>query len=182
VTGRILGIVVCAAGPAGQVGRLVELARIDGWIVRIAVTPSATGFVDVAALADQSGAAVRSDYRACGEAGPRLSEADAILVAPATYNTINKLATGVNDNYALNVVAEAIGRGKVVVVMPFVNAALAARRPFRAAVESLRSEGVTVLLGPGQWEPHPPGGGDDRRDSFPWWLGLEAAVPVSGTR
>jgi hypothetical protein len=174
MNGRTLCIVVCAAGPAAQVGRLVELARIDGWGVWIVATPAAIGFIDVVALADQSGAAVRSEYRAPGEPGPRSSEADAVMVAPATYNTINKLATGVNDNYALNVVAEAIGRGRTVVIMPFVNAALADRRPFRAAVDSLRSEGVSVVLGPGQWEPHRPGEGDTRLDGFPWQLGLAA--------
>jgi phosphopantothenoylcysteine synthetase/decarboxylase len=177
MTGRTLCIVVCAAGPAAQVGRLVELARADGWTVRIVATPAAIRFIDAVALADQSGAAVRSEYRAPGESGPRSSEADAIVVAPATYNTINKLATGVNDNYALNVVAEAIGRGRRVVVLPFVNAALAARRPFRAAVDSLRSEGVRVMLGPGQWEPHQPGEGGVRVDGFPWQLGLAAVSP-----
>src|SRR4051794_6209188 len=133
---RTLCVVVCGAGPAGQVGRLVGLAQIEGWTVRLVATPTATGFIDADALTAQSGASVRSDYRAADESGPRSSAADAVVVAPATYNTINKLATGVNDTYALNVVSEAIGRGRPVVIMPFVNAALAARRPFLAAVDS----------------------------------------------
>lgn len=37
-----------------------------------------------------------------------LPHADVILVAPATYNTINKWALGVTDNYALGILAEAL--------------------------------------------------------------------------
>ena len=68
-------------------------------------------------------------------------------VAPATFNFVNKLAAGIADDYALGVVAEAIGMGKPVAVMPVVDAALGSRAPFRRAVESLRAEGVTVLRG-----------------------------------
>lgn len=65
-----------------------------------------------------------------GQTGPRtLPTTDTVIVAPATYNTINKLALGISDNYALGSLAEAIGRRTPIVVVPFVNAALAARRP-----------------------------------------------------
>jgi hypothetical protein len=179
MTSRTLCIVVCAAGPANQVGRLVQQAQREGWTVRVVATPAAMGFIDGEALAEASGAPVRHDYRMPGEPGPRSSTADAIIVAPATYNTINKLATGVNDTYALNVVAEAIGRGGPVAILPFVNAALAARRPFVAAVESLRTEGVHVVLGPDEWMPHEPGDGDSKIGSFPWHLALSAAAAGS---
>jgi hypothetical protein len=135
-------------------------------------------FLDAQALAEQCGSPVRSDYRTDGDPGPRSSATDAVIVAPGTYNSINKLAAGINDTYALNVVAEAIGRGTPVAILPFVNAALAARRPFQQAVESLRTEGVRVLLGPDQWQPHPPGRGDERLDDFPWHLTL-AAIRVT---
>ena len=174
MTPRNLCIVVCAAGPANHVGRLVQQAQREAWTVRLVATPAATGFIDREALAETSGAPVRHDYRTPGEPGPRSSTADAIIVAPATYNTINKLATGVNDTYALNVVAEAIGRGRPVAILPFVNAALVARRPFAAAVESLRAEGVHVVFGPDEWMPHEPGDGNSKIDSFPWHLALSA--------
>jgi phosphopantothenoylcysteine synthetase/decarboxylase len=176
---RTLCIVVCGAGPASRVHVLVDHAQLDGWTVRIVATPTAVTFLDAEALAEQSGSPVRSDYRTDGEPGARSSAADAVIVAPGTYNSINKLAAGINDTYALNVVAEAIGRGTPVAILPFVNAALAVRRPFQQAVESLRQEGVRVLLGPDQWQPHPPGRGDERLDDFPWHLAL-AAIGVAG--
>jgi hypothetical protein len=118
---------------------------------------------------------VRSEYRAPGEAPTlTLPEASAVVVAPATYNSVCKLALGISDTYALGVLAEAIGRGVPVAVLPFVKAALAARKPFVSAVESLRGEGVHVVFGPGQWVPHPPGTGGKRIASFPWAAVLDA--------
>lgn len=110
---------------------------------------------------------------------PKPPRADAIIVAPATYNTINKFAQGIADTYALGLLAEAPGLGIPVVVLPFVNTALAARAPFRQAVEGLRVEGVIVLLGPGLFEPHAPSTGADSIDSYPWPLALEG---INSTR
>jgi hypothetical protein len=75
------------------------------------------------------------------------------------------------------------GVGVPIVVLPFVNTALAGRAPFRRSVESLRAEGVKILLGPGGFQPHPPRTGDGQIDSYPWHLGLDEAermlVPAS---
>ncbi len=88
---------------------------------------------------------------------PRSRQSDAIIVAPASYNTINKWAGGISDTYALGILAETTGLGVPTVVLPFVNSALAGRAPFRRNVESLRAEGVRILLGgPGGVQPHQP--------------------------
>jgi phosphopantothenoylcysteine synthetase/decarboxylase len=181
VTKRGLSIVVCAAGPAAEVATLIRLAQTDGWTVNLISTPSALPFLDVAALERLTGSPVRSEYRTPGS-GPRgLSVVEAVIVAPATYNTINKLAFGISDNYALGSLAEAIGRGTRVVVVPFVNAALAARLPYQRAVAILRDEGVTVMAGPEYgWEPHPPGTGDQLGTRFPWARALTEAQKPAG--
>lgn len=168
--GEVLYVIVCAAGPAQDVGRLVAMALADGWIVQIVATPSALGFIDVTALEKQTGHPVRSQYRKPDE--PKPPRADAIIVAPATFNTINKFARGIADTYALGVLSEAPGLGIPVVVLPFVNTAIAMRTPFREAVESLRAEGVRVLLGPGEFEPVPPSSEADRIDTNLWRLAL----------
>ncbi|MDL4819302.1 flavoprotein [Actinomadura opuntiae] len=167
---RVLYIIVCAAGPASDVGKLVTLARQRGWDVQIIATPSALDFIDAEALETQTGRPVRSQYRKPGE--PRSPKADAIIVAPATYNTINKWAAGISDTYALGILAEAPGLGIPVVVLPFVNTALAGRTAFRRSVEDLRAEGIHILLAPGQFEPHPPGAGGKMASIFPWDLAL----------
>ncbi|GAA0953042.1 flavoprotein [Nonomuraea longicatena] len=147
----LLQIVVCAAGPAGDVGRLVALAQDAGWTVQVVATPSALDFVDVPALERQTGRPVRSKYRKPNE--PKPPRADAIVVAPATYNTVNKFAQGIADTYALGLLAEAPGLGIPVVVLPFVNSGLAARPPFRRSVEELRADGVRVVLWPEHQDP-----------------------------
>lgn len=178
--GRMVTVVVCGAGPAPEVHRLVELAQGRGWSVGVIATPAAVPFLDVPKLEALTRNPVRSEYRMPGESRTRsLPEADALVVAPATYNTICKLALGISDTYALGTLAESIGRGVPVVILPFVNSALAGRKPFVAAVESLRAEGVRILLGPGQWVPHPPGTGGERIDSFPWAAALDAAGVTS---
>ncbi|BEL06453.1 flavoprotein [Actinoplanes sichuanensis] len=168
----VLYIIACAAGPAGEVGTLVKLAQNDGWTVQIIATPSALDFIDTAALEQQTGRPVRSRYRKPSE--PRSPRADAVIVAPATYNTINKFANGITDTYALGLLAEAPGLGIPVVILPFVNTALAARAPFRRSIRRLRDEeGIRVLYGPGEFEPHEPGTGDTVLSTYPWRLALQ---------
>jgi hypothetical protein len=65
------------------------------------------------------------------------------------------------------------GIGIPVVVLPFVNSALASRVAFRRSVETLRSEGVHILLGPDGFEPHLPRTGGSRTETFPWHLALD---------
>jgi phosphopantothenoylcysteine synthetase/decarboxylase len=163
---RVLYVIVCAAGPAAQVGRLVDLAHDRGWDVQLIATPAALDFIDIPALEAHTGRPVRSRYRTPDQ--PRSPRADAIIVAPATYNTINKWANGISDTYALGILAEAIGLQIPVAVVPFVNTALASRPPFRRSIAQLHDEGVHILLGPGHIEPHPPGTGGTRLDDFPW--------------
>lgn len=170
-TGKVLYIIVCATGAAGDVGRLVTLAQDDGWTVQIVATPSALDFIDIPALEKQTGRAVRSQYRKPDE--PRPPRADAIILAAASFNTINKFAQGIADTYALGLLAEAPGLGIPVVVLPFVNSAFATRAPFIRSVEQLRAEGIPVLLGPGQFETHPAGTGGDHLDAYPWALALK---------
>jgi phosphopantothenoylcysteine synthetase/decarboxylase len=178
---RVLSVIVCGAGPAMAIGTLVKLARDCGWTVQVVATPAALEFFDATAIESQTGSPVRSEYRTPG--APRSEISDAIIVAPATYNTINKWAQGISDTYALGVLAETTGLGVPIVVLPFVNAALASREPFRRSVEALRAEGVRILLGPGGIEPHPPHTGGTLIDSYPWHLALdEADRLLSSTR
>jgi phosphopantothenoylcysteine synthetase/decarboxylase len=48
-------------------------------------------------------------------------QADAAIVAPATFNTINKLAIGIADNLALDILHQLIGRGTLVIILLFIN-------------------------------------------------------------
>lgn len=169
--GPVLTIVTCGAGPAAELGRLVGLAHDRGWTVQVVATPAALEFFDQDVIAGATGSPVRSQYSTPGAARSLIP--DAILVAPATYNTICKWALGISDTYALGILAEMTGIGLPIAVLPFVNSALAGRTPFQRSVESLRAEGVRTLLGPGGFQPHPPRTGGSRISSYPWQLGLD---------
>jgi phosphopantothenoylcysteine synthetase/decarboxylase len=173
---RILTVVVCGAGPASTVTALIGQAIERGWTVQVVATPSALAFFDPAAIKNQTGSSVRSRYSAPG--APRSKVPDAIIVAPATYNTICKWAFGTSDTYALGILAELTGMDIPVIVLPYVNAALASRTPFRRSVESLRDEGVRILLGPDGIEPHQPRSGADP-SRFPWHLALDEADRIT---
>jgi phosphopantothenoylcysteine synthetase/decarboxylase len=163
-----LRVVVCGGGAAADVVRLVEAATARGWTVDVTATRTALEFVDAAEVARASGKPVRTTYKFAADGTRITPAADAVIVAPATFNTINKLALGIADTYALSSVADVIGRGVPTVVVPAVNEALAARRPFRRALDELRAEGVRVLFGPADgWYPGVP--------EFPWIRALDIA-------
>ena len=170
---RVLSVIVCGAGPATAISTLIKLALARDWTVQVIATPAALDFFDQAAIEQQTGSPVKSQYSKPGS--PRSAIPDAVIVAPATYNTLNQWALGISDTYALGVLAEITGLDVPIVVLPFVNSALASRSPFRHSVESLRAEGVRILLGPGGFEPHPPRMGGNLIDTYPWHLALDEA-------
>ncbi|MBZ4320223.1 flavoprotein [Streptomyces huiliensis] len=171
----VLYAIVCAAGPARDAKRLVDTAKERGWDVCVVGTPAAVegGFLDVPALEAASGRPVRSTWRREGE-GKRNPAADAVVVAPMTMNTANKWAAGIADTYALGLLAEAVGLGLPVAVLPFWSTALDAHPATRRSLEVLRGTGVRVVYGPGEWVPHAPGSGGRRLDGYPWELVVDA--------
>jgi phosphopantothenoylcysteine synthetase/decarboxylase len=68
-----------------------------------------------------------------------------VLVAPCSFNSLNKLAQGIADNLALSLTAEAIGRGTPVIVALSVNPPLFAHPRTASSIATLRSWGVSVL-------------------------------------
>jgi hypothetical protein len=175
---HVLSIVVCAAAPASSAGTLVREAVSRGWAVQVIATPSALPFLDVESLEALSGGPVRSRYSKPGDPRSRLPEA--IIVAPATFNTINQWALGIADNYALGILAEQTGLEIPIVVVPFVSQPLAARPPFQRSIRALRAEGVSVLLGPGAIVPHPVHTEAEHAGDFPWLLALDEVSGMTG--
>jgi phosphopantothenoylcysteine synthetase/decarboxylase len=163
----VLYVIACAAPPSREVGTLVRLAQGHGWDVCVLATPSAVRFMDVAGLERLTGHPVRSEYKD-PDAPDVLPPAEAIVVAPATVNTVNKWAAGICDTLALGILVEAIGLRLPVVAYPYTNAAHGAHPAFRENIERLRSWGVTML--------HEP----DRDGPLPWELTLDALESTRG--
>src|SRR5215211_7465241 len=106
-------------------------------------TPNASRTIAPRDLADVPGAQVVESYfdLAIRPRPPR----GAVLFAPCSFNSLNKLAHGIVDNLALSVVAEAIGRGTPVIVAPSLNAALLRHPRTRQSMATLRAWGVSVI-------------------------------------
>jgi phosphopantothenoylcysteine synthetase/decarboxylase len=68
-----------------------------------------------------------------------------VLVAPCSFNTLNKLAGGIADNLALSVTAEAIGRGTPVIVAPSLNAPLLRHPRVALSLATLKEWGVSIV-------------------------------------
>ena len=175
----VLYVIACAAPPAREVDKLIRPAHEAGWDVCLIATPQATKFIDAAALESMTGHPVRSEYKHPDEPDV-LPPPDAIIVAPATCNTINKWAAGISDTLALGLITEAIGKRLPVVALPFTNRAQAAHPAFERNIRDLRSWGVTVLYGPDVYPLHEPGQGGRHLDQYPWHLTLQAVTNAVG--
>jgi phosphopantothenoylcysteine synthetase/decarboxylase len=164
---RVLYIIVCAAPPARDVNKLVEMCQQQGWDVCTILTPKALAFTDAKALATLTGHPVRSEYKHPEEPDV-LPPPDAMLVAPATFNTINKWALGIADTLALGLLTEGIGKSLPIVALPSLNTAQAKHPAWTWSVERLRDCGVHILYGPGGFEPVDPGSGNEFLPAYPW--------------
>ena len=169
----VLYVFVCGSPASNDVGKLVTFAQGHGWDVCVVATPDALKFIDLPQLAALTGHPVRHQYKNPGDPDV-LPAAEAMIVAPATVNTITKWAAGIADTLALGMLVEGIGRGIPIVAMPFTNVAMAAHPAFMDAIVKLRRWGVTVLYGDDVMHLHPPGTGESRLDHFPWHLPVTA--------
>ncbi|MEW1722246.1 flavoprotein [Streptomyces sp. NPDC093109] len=160
-----------AAPPVFDVAQVIEDAQRRGWDVRLGLTPTAARWLEPqrAELERLTEGPVRSEYKMPGE--PDVwPKADAILVAPATFNTINSWALGLTSTFVVGVAAEGIGKGIPIVTMPCVNSAYAQHRRLDKSVEELRDMGVNVLYGEAGFVPNQPG----ERRPYPWATALDA--------
>ncbi|HEY6797959.1 MAG TPA: flavoprotein [Kineosporiaceae bacterium] len=147
---------------------MLAAAGADGWAVCPILRPSAAVWLQdrISALGDLAGEPVRTQFWL--PSGRSLPPADAVLVAPATANTVNKCAAGISDSLALGMLNDAIGRGLPVVLVVAAGADRA-HPAFRRSVTLLRAAGVRLLVDAGS------GGGSRTGDAgagLRWRKGL----------
>jgi phosphopantothenoylcysteine decarboxylase / phosphopantothenate---cysteine ligase len=153
---------------------VVRLATAEGHAVRVIQTHSARRFVGAASFAALSGAPVLTDeferdpLRGAfpGEPPPDhdpashlalTAAADVFLIAPASANTIAKLAHGLADNL---LTTAALGAGCPLIVAPAMNDRMWSHAATQANIALLRERGIEVLEPPtgrlataGEWGP-----------------------------
>lgn len=160
----VLYAVVCAAPPAQRVRDLVGEAHDRGHDLCLITTPTAARWLadDLTDLAALTGHPVRSAYKRPIDPDV-LPPPDALLVAPATFNTLNKWAAGISDTLALGLANESLGLGIPVTAVPCLNDALSAHPALSASLSLLRGAGVAFL------HPDPRPAPED----FPWAEALD---------
>ena len=171
----VLYVVVTAAGAARHVpSRLLPLAAERGWEVHVLATGQAlSSFPEtMQQIAEITGRPVRADFHTT--VGYSLPDPDAVIVAPATYNTITKWALGIADTYVLTRLAEQVGRNIPITAAPYVNVRFAGHPTYQGSLAVLKGWGVNVVIGPS--EPHE--SGDGAADDFPWEQVLATVTPA----
>ena len=156
----ILGLIAAAGGGVERRLRteLAEPAVARGWTLAVTVTPSAARWFAAAGELERLQALtdlpVRSEPRMPGQPKP-YPMPSAFVFAPATANSVAKLALGIADNQALTAACEALGARVPFVVRPQADASQRAHPAFAGHLKVLREAGVLVSDEPpdAPWEP-----------------------------
>ncbi|WP_290055825.1 flavoprotein [Amycolatopsis solani] len=147
---RNLGLVAGSCGGL-DVRFAAELARpaaARGWRTAITLTPTAmrwlssTGaLAEVAACTDLP---VRSDSRLPGAPRPH-PDPEVFLFAPASANSVAKLALGIADNQALTVLGDVLGAPGITIVVAYQIQDTREHHPaWQRHLDTLASAGVTL--------------------------------------
>lgn len=174
----VLGVVASGAGGVEHLRRGLVRPAIDrGWQVAVTLTPTAGAWLrrigEVDELEKLTGLPVRDQPRFPDEERPH-PPVDCFALAPASANTVAKLATGIADNQALTQVGEALGTlGLPVVVFPRVNAAHTRHPAWQRHLSALRDAEVHLVHGPEVWPLYEPREEAPARE-LPWAAMLDA--------
>lgn len=139
----------------------VRAAQQRGWDGCVITTLHGRHFLTVPLLAQLTGSPVRSEYK-MSDTPDLLPRADALLVYPASFRTINTWATGDSATLAVGLLCEYMGLGHPIVAVPHTGQGLDRHPAFLLHIEQLRQWGVRVLFGEGA--PSPAGFGEDVLD------------------
>lgn len=150
LSGQNVLLCVCGGIAAYKAAELVRRLREAGAEVRVAMTDDARHFVGAATFQALSGHVVRDSlWDPAAEAAMGHIELarwpHRIVVAPATANTLAKLAHGLADDLVSTL---CLATEAPVAVAPAMNRAMWGHPATRANVEVLRGRGVAIL-GPG---------------------------------
>lgn len=133
---------------------LLRLLQKAGMEVRVIMTEAATQFVTTMTFETLSGHPVRRDIINELRADSRIThvedsrEADIMVIAPATANTLAKMANGIADNLLTSI---CLAFDKTVVVAPAMNTNMWVHPATQHNVSVLRDRGVFVVE-PGEGE------------------------------
>ena len=80
-----------------------------------------------------------------GLTGERSAKADLLLIAPATANTIGKIAAGIDDTTVTSVASTAIGSETPIVVVPAMHQSMYKHSIIKENIEKLKASGIKFV-------------------------------------
>lgn len=128
--------------------KAVELARLlvkAGAQVQVVMTPAATRFVGTVTFASLTGRPVYTDIFEDEHRVPHIRlarESDVVVVAPATANTLAKMAAGIADDLLANILLAAAGP---VLVAPAMHTEMWEHPATKQNATTLRARGVNFI-------------------------------------
>jgi hypothetical protein len=141
---RVAYVIGFSAPPVLQLDECLTLLRERNWDSYVILSPVAATWVDVDHLAKVSKHPVRVVPRTPSEPDP-LPDADALLAAPLTFNSLCKWAAGISDTLALGILNESLGLPAPVTAAPCIKKALRAHPAYLPSKDRLAGSGVRVL-------------------------------------
>ncbi|MBA7630871.1 Coenzyme A biosynthesis bifunctional protein CoaBC [subsurface metagenome] len=140
-------IALCITGSVAAT-KCPELARElmrHGADVRVAMTPHATRLITPQLMHWATGNEVIAELTGKLEHVELAQWADLILTAPATANTLSKVACAIDDTPVTSVISVALGLSKPVVMVPAMHASMYQHKLLQENLARLRSAGIYVL-------------------------------------
>ena len=150
----VLYLVSCATSSTPLIYDFLSAVQAAGWDVHVLLTPSARPFVDETRLTLVSGHKVWSEFQRPGE--PDIwPPADAVVVFPASFNTLSKWALGISDTFALSWLNQYTGQHKPIVAVPCFRSGsgLDTHPALPRNLRLLRRYGVQVIYEPEKYPP-----------------------------
>jgi phosphopantothenoylcysteine synthetase/decarboxylase len=139
-----LALVACGAPLAARVHDVAARAVEVGWMVHVVATSSAMNWVDSKRVEQVTGFPVLTEQRQPGQA-KRFPQPTQVIVCPATFNTVNKLAAGIADSYAAGLLCEALASQIPITIAPMVNNRLWPHPVWRHNLDILTAAGARFI-------------------------------------
>ncbi len=142
MTNDSIFLFVSGAGSCVVVPRLLELLTKNGRAVYSTLTTNVATVTDPSELMNVTGNLWIRDY---GDPPLDKFPFGVMLLAPCTFNTLNKVALGIADNLATSMIGDAIGAGCPMVVAPGMNAGQWANPRVAWSISQLEETGARFV-------------------------------------
>jgi len=151
LAGRKIVVGVSGSIAAIEVPRIIRELIRHGAEVRAVMSPEATRLISVEALEFATGhppvVQLTGNVEHVTLLGPGEGRADLYLIAPATANTISKIAHGIDDTPVTSCASVALGGGVPMMIAPAMHAHMGSNPAVRENLDKLRAWGVGIIAG-----------------------------------